>query len=80
MDAAPTDHRHGAGNAAVASIGRVVWTFFAFWFVFAVWVISTKALLGFHQVWAYAVFAVTTLIFLAAVAGLRVVWRDSRYW
>jgi len=80
MEAAPNDHGRGAGNAAVSAIGRVVWTFFAFWLVVALWAISTKALLDAHQVWVYAVLAVTTLIFVAAVAGLRVVWRDSRYW
>ena len=67
-------------HAVASAIGRVVWTFFAFCFLVTVWAISTKALLGAHAVWAYALFAVTTLLFVAAIAGLRAVWRDSRYW
>ena len=80
MEAAPKDHDHGGIHASVSAIGRVVWTLAAFWFVLTVWAISTKALLDADQVWAYALFAVTTLLFVAAIAGLRAVWRDSRYW
>jgi hypothetical protein len=69
-----------AVRAGASAIGRIVWTFFAFCFLVTVWVISTKALLGVHAVWAYAVFAVTTLLFVAAIAALRAVWRDGRYW
>jgi hypothetical protein len=78
--AAPNGHSHDAGQTGVSAIGRVVWTLAAFWFVLTAWVASTRALLDVHQVWGYSLLTVITLLFVAAVAGLRIVWRDSRFW
>jgi hypothetical protein len=39
-----------------------------------------QALLDTHQVWSYALRAIATILFVLAVAGLRIVWRDGRYW
>ena len=70
----------GAADAAASAIGRVIWTFFAFIFVLIGWGAATKALLNTHQIWAYALFTITTLLFIAFIAGLRILWRDNRYW
>jgi hypothetical protein len=69
-----------AVRAGASTIGRVIWTLFAFLVVLIGWSAATKALLDIHQAWAYALFAVATLLFIAVIAGLRTVWRDSRYW
>jgi hypothetical protein len=61
-------------------LGRVVWTLCAFWLIVILWATATRALLDEHQAWAYLVFSLTTVVFLAIVAGLRAVWRDARYW
>jgi hypothetical protein len=70
---------HPARTVASA-IGRVIWTLFAFLFVLTFWAAVMQALLDVHQVWSYALRAIATILFVLAVAGLRIVWRDGRYW
>jgi hypothetical protein len=69
------------GIAAVtAAIGRIIWTFFAFVVLVIGWAALTGFLLRTHQAWGYAIAAIGTLFFIIALAGLRTVWRDGRYW
>ncbi len=64
----------------MAALGRVVWTLVAFWLLVTLWGLATKALLDEHAVWAYLLLSLTTVLFVATIAGLRTVWRDARYW
>jgi hypothetical protein len=78
---AHTEVRVGAGrDSFFGAVGRVGWTFFAVLTVFFVWAAVTGILIRSGAIWAYALAAVESLVFLSVLLGLRVLWRDHRYW
>jgi hypothetical protein len=67
-------------RVVVRAVGHFVWAVLVALILIICWAGLTGLLIGTGAVWAYALAAVESLLFLMALLGLRALSRNPRYW